>query len=78
MESVPAKGEDNKETEEHVKGAGTVLASSAIVDFSGINDCKHGKMLKLSKIGVAEVKQGTALKDAIEEADQKLYEEKKR
>ena len=29
-------------------------------------------------IGVAKVRQGTALKDAIEEADQKLYEEKKR
>lgn len=29
-------------------------------------------------IGVAEVEQGTSLKEAVEEADQKLYDEKKR
>ena len=49
----------------------------------------HGELHRLNKednspfdltvsIGVAKVRQGTALKDAIEKADQKLYEEKKR
>lgn len=49
----------------------------------------HGELHRLNQsdnspfdltvsIGVAKVRQGTALKDAIEKADQKLYEEKKR
>ena len=47
---LPCKREDNKDAEEHVKGAGTILASSAIVGFSGTYDWKYGKILKALKM----------------------------